>query len=197
MSKLEESQVENDEDGSLEVEPEIVSTDSIDDRSTEESGHENVVVYELSEAESNQEPSQQAFHWVFVVLASLVVAAAFAMRTDGGEKVFVPFFDVALPGMCYSKMVLQIDCPGCGLTRCFISCAHGDFGAAFRFNPVGILLFATCVFMIPWNLMQIWRIRAGRQRLKLAGFESFLWVYAALLLIQWIPKVFLSFRLFG
>jgi hypothetical protein len=42
-----------------------------------------------------------------------------------------------------------MDCPGCGLTRCFIHLAHGRVASAWLVNPVGILLFIYVGLQIP------------------------------------------------
>ena len=36
---------------------------------------------------------------------------------------------------CPFKLLLGIDCPGCGLTRAALALLRLDFAAAFRFNP--------------------------------------------------------------
>ena len=53
-------------------------------------------------------------------------------------------------------------CPGCGMTTCFSHFVRGEFVAAARANPAGILLAALCVLMIPWSL-----VSAARGRLWL------------------------------
>ena len=36
---------------------------------------------------------------------------------------------------CYTKKILGIDCPGCGLQRSAALLLQGDFGAAFKMYP--------------------------------------------------------------
>ena len=40
-------------------------------------------------------------------------------------------------------------CPGCGITRCFISILHGDFVKAFNYNK---LVFCLLPFAIPYYI---------------------------------------------
>ena len=37
---------------------------------------------------------------------------------------------------CFFKLLFNIPCPGCGMTRAYISLLHLDLAAAFRLNPM-------------------------------------------------------------
>ncbi len=135
----------------------------------------------------DDEPGKN-FYWVFILIPAMILTMAFIMRTDGGEKVFLPGTSTALPGTCYSKTIFQFDCPGCGLTRCFISCAHGNLVDAWGFNPAGIGLFTLLVLMIPWNFFQMFRLSRGEKAVKVGWIN---WIYFVLLgwmMIQWMMK---------
>ena len=41
---------------------------------------------------------------------------------------------------CLLRRLTGLHCPGCGMTRALHALLHGDFFAAFRFNPVGMIL---------------------------------------------------------
>lgn len=41
---------------------------------------------------------------------------------------------------CYFRKITGLDCPGCGLTRGFISLCHADFAEAFRVNALTYLV---------------------------------------------------------
>lgn len=45
-----------------------------------------------------------------------------------------------MPG-CFFKKATGLDCPGCGMTRATYATLHGQIGDAFRFNPVGMIIF--------------------------------------------------------
>lgn len=49
--------------------------------------------------------------------------------------------------MCQFKEVTHLPCPGCGLTRSFVGMAHLDPELAFRFHPVGALVFPAVVVL--------------------------------------------------
>lgn len=81
--------------------------------------------------------------------AALVVAqlAASAWLVPAGDRVALPGGG-ELGGLCWFRAAFHIDCPFCGMTRSFVSLAHGDVAAALRFHPAGPLLFvAMLVFL--------------------------------------------------
>jgi len=45
-----------------------------------------------------------------------------------------PTFGVEL---CPMKKFTGLPCPGCGITRSIINCSRGNFGAAWRYHPLG------------------------------------------------------------
>ena len=46
-----------------------------------------------------------------------------------------------LPGGCLFRFVTGLECPGCGMTRAFLSLADLDPVAAFHYNPWSLPLF--------------------------------------------------------
>lgn len=49
---------------------------------------------------------------------------------------------------CPFKLLLGIDCPGCGLTRAALALLRLDFAAAFRFNPCIYLLIPVTLYFL-------------------------------------------------
>jgi len=132
-------------------------------------------------------------HWTFLGLSSVVVALAILFYVHGEEQVVIPLIDAPLPETCTFKQMTGMNCPGCGLTRCFVSMAHGDVRRAWHFNPVGILLFVVVVSQIPFRSLQIWRGRRGLPEIRLGrvGYSLML-VLVAALMIQWIVRTLLG-----
>jgi hypothetical protein len=129
------------------------------------------------------------FHWLLLVVAVGVLCAASVLRVEGGDRVVLPVINQALPGVCTYKLWFGVSCPGCGLTRCFISLAHGEVLAAFRFNPAGILLFAFAVVQVPFRSLQIWRIRRGAKEIRLRRLSAWVfWGLLVALLGQWLVR---------
>jgi hypothetical protein len=88
------------------------------------------------------------------------------------------------------RRVTGMSCPGCGLTRCFISLAHGDIAAAWSFNPAGLWLFAIIAAQLPLRSYQLWRINHGRRELQLAHYGTIAFgVFLVALLSQWVLRL--------
>lgn len=121
--------------------------------------------------------------------SSIIVLLAVLMSTEGDRKVMVPVLNKPLPPLCTAQRFFNVDCPGCGLTRCFISLAHGDVARAWRFNPAGLWFFALVAVQIPYRTWQLWRLRTGREPLRLGRTNWMLWLLLVLLLGQWIVKL--------
>jgi hypothetical protein len=76
------------------------------------------------------------------------------------------------------------------MTRCFISLAHGDFAAAWSYNPAGLLLFAVVAFQVPFRTVQLWRIRGGLPELTWRLVPALaLGAVAAMMIGQWLLRL--------
>lgn len=96
-----------------------------------------------------------SYHATWLLLALAVGAAALLMSVqEDGVGVGLPLVG-RLPEMCMMKMNLGVSCPGCGLTRSFIALAAGDVESAWRYNPVGLLLFGVLLYQIPYRLIAL------------------------------------------
>lgn len=133
------------------------------------------------------------YHLMFLVLSVVVLVLSMTMSVRSeGTKVSLPFMDRPLPELCHMRRMTGLDCPGCGLTRSFISLGHGDIAAAWQFNPAGVLLFGLLVAQLPYRGLQLWRIR--RQQPEWYSRRLFTWltvVLIGLMLMQWIFKLYL------
>lgn len=70
---------------------------------------------------------------LIVALGVLVLAILAVLLRQGG-----PHADW-LPGCMFHRLT-GLHCPGCGMTRASHAMLHGDLAAAFRFNPLGMIL---------------------------------------------------------
>ena len=77
--------------------------------------------------------------WV-LLFAVVVMVLSFLMGSDGNKTVYFPNSKIPLPDVCMSRRTLNIDCPGCGMTRSFISLSSGKLLQSLAFHPVGNLL---------------------------------------------------------
>lgn len=163
---------------------------------SEDRGVAGKEVVESVEVVADPEPAaartgDTTLHWSMLLSAACVMTLAAILQVRGPETVVIPVVDVALPGTCTYKRMMGADCPGCGLTRCFISMAHGRPTAAWYFNPAGILFFLMVAGQIPFRGLQIWRIRRGLAEVQLGRLGHFLMVFLMVaLLAQWIVRSF-------
>jgi hypothetical protein len=118
---------------------------------------------------------------------------AWSMTTGSERTVSLPVVGV-LPETCTLYSRLGVDCPGCGLTRCFIHLAHGRIASAWGVNPVGILLFIYVGLQIPLAIAMLARFHeAPRDVLWLQRINPWNEKAAILLLlallVQWIVRL--------
>jgi len=92
-------------------------------------------------------------HREMLVIACLVVVAAFALRVRPHEQVGPEGLPgVVLPPLCLSRQWFGVPCPGCGLTRSFIHLAHGDWRSSWACHRLGWLLAGLVVLQIPYRI---------------------------------------------
>lgn len=133
-------------------------------------------------------------HWVLLGVSSAVVLLALLLQVRGEEQVVVKGIGIPLPGTCTFKQYIGADCPGCGLTRCFVSMGHGQLERAWHFNPVGVAFFALVASQIPFRTVQLWRLKSGVDEIRLGWWGySMMAIVLAALLVQWIVRMILTF----
>ena len=82
-----------------------------------------------------------------------------------------------------------IPCPGCGLTRSFISLAHGHWSEAWRYNPAGPVWFLLVAMQLPYRFVQWRRLRRGLPEFTLGRTgETLVWLALGLLILQWTVR---------
>ena len=78
--------------------------------------------------------------------------------------------------ICVFKNITGLPCPGCGLTRAYLSLFHGDIGKAFKYHPL-FLLPAILIIILIYNKVKINRFNIN-ERLVIGFIIIFLAVYA-------------------
>jgi hypothetical protein len=139
------------------------------------------------------------FHAIVLVVCGVVLALSALLQVRGQTQVAVPLWGVALPELCSWRRYLGLECPGCGLTRSFISLAHFDPLAAWRYNPAGVVLFAGMLFQFPYRALQLRRLArgVGEREAPVGLFVGWSVALVAVLLIQWGLKVAAGFSIFA
>ena len=134
--------------------------------------------------------AQIGYHRLFLALAILILAVCLILPAPGaGGNVRLPGIGVEMPQLCMLKRQYGIDCPGCGLTRCFLAMGHLHVAAAWAFHPVGVVLFVAVVAQIPYRACQLRRLRKGRTELKHWTLQLPLWLLVAAILGQWALRM--------
>jgi hypothetical protein len=102
------------------------------------------------------------YHAAWLAASLAVLGLALVLQVPS-EFLAIPGMARPLPEICLSRRLLGLDCPGCGLTRCFVALAHGDIVRAWRFNPAGLFWFAATVWQIPYRATQLCLLYRGRE----------------------------------
>ena len=135
-------------------------------------------------------PESGRLHHTLLLIGSMIVLfLSLTMSLRDERLVTLPLFSQPLPHACFFYRTTGLDCPGCGLTRSFISFGHGDLAASWRFNPAGPIMFLIMVAQIPYRACQLWRIQRGKPELYLVSFYWIAWLVTATLLGQWLIRL--------
>ena len=88
--------------------------------------------------------------------------------------IFVLITGFGIP--CIFHLITGLQCPGCGISRMFVSLAKLDFVSAFKYNS---FVFITGPFLLAYVIAnEIKYIVTGNN--KMGKWEIFLWVESAL-----------------
>ncbi len=137
--------------------------------------------------------SEKRHHLVLLALAGLVLLLSAVLNVRDERYVLIPGTTIPLPELCTMKRVSGWGCPGCGLTRCFVSLAHGDLTAALSYNPVGILVFAFVVAQVPYRLVQLHRLSRGKEPYHSFRFVGWaMGTIGVLMFLQWGIQIVLG-----
>lgn len=131
--------------------------------------------------------------WTMLIASAIVLGLALVLSVPGSareEQVIVPILNQPLPPLCTSKILFDRECPGCGLTRCFISMAHGDLSRAWIFNPAGVYFFLLVLAQIPYRTWQLSRLYRGKDTYRNDYLFVFLYVLMGLMLVQFFAMIF-------
>jgi hypothetical protein len=130
------------------------------------------------------------FHKTILALCSAIVVLSMILSVRSGTRVLLPVVGTPLPELCMMKRWSGVGCPGCGMTRCFISLGHGDLAAAWSYNPAGLWFFAIVLFQIPYRAVQLWRIRRGLPELRTGWLAQIaLGLLGVAMVGQWLLKI--------
>jgi len=128
-------------------------------------------------------------HVLFLVMCTGVIVGSFLLNVSFGSRLAMPWMEFPLPSVCQFRNLTGLDCPGCGLSRAFVSIAHGDLAAAWKYNAASLLVFALLLVQLPSRAVQIYRIRSGLPAFRWPRtINVTLWIVVAALFLQWVVK---------
>jgi len=139
--------------------------------------------------------SRRNYHLLFLSMAVAVYVLSIVMEIgDDQDRVFFGSSGIPLPGTCTWKKLTGTGCPGCGMTRAFISFGHGDLMAGWRYNPAALLAFGFLLVQFPYRVAQLWRIRTGRPELDVARVGLWCgWIMGIAVIGQWLVRMVMHF----
>jgi hypothetical protein len=130
------------------------------------------------------------YHIILLAICSGVLLLALLLSIRDRTAVVVPLIGLPLPELCVTRRYTGVACPGCGMTRCFISLARGDVAGAWSYNPAGLLLFAIVAWQVPFRAVQLWRIRRNLPELQMGLVVPILFVVLGVAMIgQWALRL--------
>lgn len=106
----------------------------------------------------NQISKPELIFRVLVLLASTtVMAVSFVMTVKNDHEVYLPLATEPIPEVCASRILFGVNCPGCGMSRAFISISDLEIDKALAFNSASLIVYLFVATQIPWHAMQIFR----------------------------------------
>ena len=133
--------------------------------------------------------SEIRLHLLFFAMAAIVLLMSVLMTSQGNREVILPGFSSAMPDTCMSRRLLGIDCPGCGMTRAFISISHGQLSRAWQFNPASFVVYLFVAVQIPWHAIQIWRLKNNRRPFQWGYIYMLPIMVVVVITTNWIWKL--------
>ena len=149
-----------------------------DSRTLPQAPSDNLVVRRL----------EMRYHATFLVVSIIILLLSFLMNLEGHAGVAISLGGQTLPSLCTFRNLTGWDCPGCGMTRSFISLAHGQWYESLNYHPLGWLMFGMVAFQIPFRGVQLSRLRRGLQPLYWPAAVWLGWGFMILLVGQWVIR---------
>lgn len=127
-----------------------------------------------------------------LLLGGLIAVAALLPPAVPGDDGGLAIAGQRLPEVCAVKRTTGLPCPGCGLTRSWVSALDGDAVASVLHHPLGwlVLLYAAAQLVRHGAWLALPRRRSGTERLG-RHLDRGVIALGVLLFAFWLPR-FLS-----
>ena len=126
--------------------------------------------------------------WIQLLIAGSIIflSCVLSPASKSSQDDRVTILGFKTPVLCLHRLVYDRPCAGCGLTRSFVSFAHGDIESSCKYHKLGIPLFIVVLLQIPLRLHLL--------RVGISGYTPFvkkmIWIPAVIctlaLIINWL-----------
>ncbi len=121
--------------------------------------------------------------WILLLFAASIIflSCILSPAPSISQDDRLTIFGFKTPIICLHRLIYQRPCAGCGLTRSFVSFAHGDIENSCKYHKLGIPLFIVLLLQIP---LRLYLLKVG-----VSGYTPFVKK------LIWIPVVFCAIAL--
>lgn len=125
-----------------------------------------------------------------LLFAFLVAVAALLRPTPPGAESGLTVAGLRVPEVCALYRTTGIPCPGCGLTRSWVSAVHGDLGASLAHHSLGwlVLLYVLAQAARHGSWLALPGQRGRIERFG-ARLDRGVIALGVLLFVAWIPRL--------
>ncbi|WP_184192904.1 DUF2752 domain-containing protein [Armatimonas rosea] len=110
--------------------------------------------------------------------APFLLLALFLVPTPGLDNKSL----LGLPPLCPTKALFHLPCPGCGMSRSLVCCAHGELVRAFWLHPLGPVFFGLLIGAVVLRFFP--RLQPSPKLLRVSS-----WVLIVLMLLLWVTRL--------
>ena len=121
--------------------------------------------------------------WLLLLFsATIIILSCLLSPGNKQDDDRLTIFGFKTPIFCLHRLIYNKPCAGCGITRSFVSFAHGDIETSYKYHKLGIPFFLLFLMQIP--------IRLHLLRTGVSGYtpliKKMIWVPGALCIIALI-----------
>lgn len=119
-------------------------------------------------------------HWAAWAATGAVAAIALAVLA------WLPIETDPRFSICFSRRILNLSCPGCGMTRAFALIARGQLSASLAFHPLALpLALEAAAIWLAWPLVLLRTVARPSTQVV----NAWLLVHLALLVGTWAVRL--------
>lgn len=110
-------------------------------------------------------------------LSLLLIAALIPLPTHEGASL------LGLPNLCGFRLLTNLPCPLCGMTRSLVCACHLRFAESMRFHPLGLVVLAG------WIVFATGRLRGRKGTVTARRVNVATSVFIVTLLVLWMARL--------